>query len=53
MPISVKGGFQAGNSYNVDIKVYGAMRVEADVSLVDWKEGDGVSIDDEDSFNAK
>ena len=53
LPISVKGGFQAGNSYNVDIKVYGAMRVEADVSLVDWKEGDGVSIDDEDSFNAK
>ena len=43
-------GFLPGNGYRVNISVYGATRVEADVFLDEWKDGGKIPIDDEDAF---
>lgn len=51
LKVSTPGGFQAGNSYNVDIKVYGELRLDVSVSLTEWKDGEDVMVDDEDQFN--
>ena len=43
-------GFLPGNGYTVDISVYGATRVEVQVSLKPWNDGGKIPMDDEDAW---
>ena len=45
--ITAPDGFKAGNSYKVDLKIYGSMRVETSVEIMDWKEGEDIIVDED------
>ncbi len=50
MELTNPEGFLPGNSYNINVSVYGANRVEVQVELAEWKSGGKVVIDNEDAF---
>ncbi len=43
--LTVDGGFLAGTSYNVNIKVYSMSKIDINATLTPWVEGDEIELD--------
>lgn len=50
LKLRTSGGFLPGNGYTVNISVYGASKVEVDITLRPWNDGGKIEVDDEDAF---
>ena len=50
MELSNPEGFLPGNGYTVNISVFGATRIETNVTLAPWNDGGKIPVDDEDAF---
>ncbi|MBO5180756.1 MAG: fimbrillin family protein [Paraprevotella sp.] len=48
VPIKHEGGFLAGVSYNVSIKLFGIQRIDVNAVLTPWEEGDPIPVTPED-----
>lgn len=48
-PIKIDGttAFEAGNSYDVTVTVYGLQKIEVTATLTPWKDGGNIDIDDD------
>lgn len=45
-----KPTFEAGKSYNVQVKVYGLTKIEVKTTLEEWKDGGNIDLDPDDQF---
>lgn len=44
-PIGIEGGFKAGNSYTVNLTVYGLQKVDITTQLTGWADGGNINVD--------